>query len=718
MARRIAIIVGAVVLLLVLGAFLLVVDPSLARGPVAGYLSASIGQRSSVGSISSHLGRTSVFTLHDVRIDNPSWATAAPQLARIGAVEVTIAWGELIRQRHAARLVLRDFEIDLERKSPDQVNWSSKPQPKNSSGLPVQTVWFDNGRIHYLDAVLALDAQFVARPVHTSDAGDPVAAKQEASRPAQSTEGNPPSAARTLVTRIDFSGTYRQGRFSGSLGLGDTLGGDAMFPIDLVLNAGATRLDAQGRTDATLSHIDARLAIGGPTMANLYPFLLLPLPASPPYHVEGQLVRNDTDFAYRDFAGGIGETELTGSATYQLRDAKPYLNVNLHSHVLNFADLGPLVGIHGAPGANAAEAQGNGKEGESPPAKDQPAAVPVQGAPADKAQQLANGSAQTAKAVENADSPSRKVLPSGAFSGKRLQAIDADAKLSADQIRMPKPFAFESMSVDLHLREGRLTLEPLAFGFAGGTLDSTVTLNGNREPMAGTVHATVRQAHISRLFPTSKYLATSTGLIGATIDLQGTGDSVAALLGKSNGTAAAASSGGDVPSFLVDVIGLDAGALARHKVTGEDRTAIRCIATVFSVHDGDATADTIVVDTATTQITGTGDINFGTEGLALTFDPLPKKVSFPVARTPLHIDGTFAHPKVGVDKPSLALRGAAVLALAALNPIAAVLPLIHAPTGKDADCGALLAQAQPARAQEKAPSTAPAAPPASKGSRH
>ena len=92
----------------------------------------------------------------------------------------------------------------------------------------------------------------------------------------------------------------------------------------------------------------------------MYPFLLLPLPASPPYELSGHLVLNGKRYSLEKLAGTIGSTDVYGSAAYVDREPRPMLTADLHSKHLNIEDLGPLIGVQtkaaaGKPPATQAE---------------------------------------------------------------------------------------------------------------------------------------------------------------------------------------------------------------------------------------------------------------------------------------------------------------------------------------------------------------------------
>ena len=87
--------------------------------------------------------------------------------------------------------------------------------------------------------------------------------------------------------------------------------------------------------------------------------------------------------------------------------------------------------------------------------------------------------------------------------------------------------------------------------------------------------------------------------------------------------------------------------------------------------------------------------------------PKPKSPGILSLRTPVHLYGSFRHPDYGLDKGKLFLRAGAAVALALVNPLTALIPLIETGPGKDTDCARLLAPVQAAKQQANATGTAP-----------
>lgn len=63
-------------------------------------------------------------------------------------------------------------------------------------------------------------------------------------------------------------------------------------------------------------------------------------------------------------------------------------------------------------------------------------------------------------------------------------------------------------------------------------------------------------------------------------------------------------------------------------------------------------------------------------------------------RAPLYVRGSFKQSRVSVDKEVLAMRAGGAIALAALAPVAALIPLVNAGPGENSECAKLLADAR------------------------
>ena len=101
-------------------------------------------------------------------------------------------------------------------------------------------------------------------------------------------------------------------------------------------------------------------------------------------------------------------------------------------------------------------------------------------------------------------------------------------------------------------------------------------------------------------------------------------------------------------------------------------------------------ANALILDTDVTTVFGSGRIDLGHETIDLTLAPKTRQFSPIALRGPIHVRGTFSKPQVSVDIPKVAARGVGALLLGLVNPLLALLPLIEAGPGGDADCAKLI----------------------------
>jgi len=144
----------------------------------------------------------------------------------------------------------------------------------------------------------------------------------------------------------------------------------------------------------------------------------------------------------------------------------------------------------------------------------------------------------------------------------------------------------------------------------------------------------------------------------------------------------------------MEMAGLHVLEIVALKIAGDKPIAIRCGMAGFAVKNGVMQAERLIFDTAISNVSGSGSIDFAQEKLDLTLTPKSKEPSLIALRSPIYLRGTFAKPDVAVNTGRIAVRGLGALALGLANPLLALAPLVEAGPGMDSDCGRLIAEAQ------------------------
>jgi uncharacterized protein involved in outer membrane biogenesis len=285
---------------------------------------------------------------------------------------------------------------------------------------------------------------------------------------------------------------------------------------------------------------------------------------------------------------------------------------------------------------------------------------------------------------------SDRVLPQINFNREKLGVMDADVTLNAASLRIPEQVPLKDFSGRIRLVSGVLTLDPINFGFAGGNIVSTITLDSRSDPIAGTLALDMKRVRLSELFPTVERMKQSGGRVGAQVRLKGNGNSVADLLASSNGNVIAGMAGGRISEVAVWIANLHGGELVRLLFGGDRPTRIRCGAFAMDVRGGIGTVESFVFDTEESRLDGAGEVDLRSEQFEVVLRPEPKKPGVLSLRGPIRIEGSFRKVSYGLAPESLA-RALGAVALGAVNPLLALIPLIETGPGEDADCREVLA---------------------------
>lgn len=162
--------------------------------------------------------------------------------------------------------------------------------------------------------------------------------------------------------------------------------------------------------------------------------------------------------------------------------------------------------------------------------------------------------------------------------------------------------------------------------------------------------------------------------------LTGDGNSVARLLGTSDGEVKLPIDDGAVSKLLLEEAGLNIGNTIFTKLAGDKPEKINRAAADLVAKDGVWRTRLFFVDAETMRIDVDGSINPKDETLDLELHPYGKGIRVLSLRSPVYLRGTLRHPDTGVEKGSLLARGAGATVLGVAAAPAAALAELVAPS--------------------------------------
>jgi len=624
---------------------------------------------------------------HDITLGNPKTIDDAPRMAHLARVDAWLApLGLLSHSVHLPRIALVRPDATLIRHADGDNNWTfdlggssddASTQP-SAWEVEVDQIYLDKATVTLKDAVSDADITLAVKPLGDAIAFEQIAGKRTADDSDLAQSAGQPG---DFVFGWTIDGRYKDEPLTGSGKLGGMLSMESAahpFPVQADVRSGGTRVQVAGSIIKPMNFGGAELDVkfSGPSLDRLHRLTGITLPATPSYETDGHVsARFQGDdgarFAYKDFNGRIGESDIHGSLTYTLDDPRPSLTGAVISNQLRFADLSPLIGAD-----SSKHQEQRGVASKQPPGK---------------------------------------VLPVEPFKTEQWKTMDADVKFTARRIvpaktdsqgddnnDKQKSLPFSDIYAHVVLEDGDILIDPLRFGVADGNLNTTLRLEGSRSPMAVRMDLHARGLELDKILPKVEALDSSLGQINGDATLSGTGNSVAAIMGDANGRVTVLIDQGQISRNLMELAGLNVGNYLVGKLFGDKPTAINCAAADIRISNGVAKPNVFVFDTKDAVINITGDTHFKTEQLDFTITPKSKGIRLLTLRTPLVVNGTYADPSPGVKPGPLIARGAAAVILGVVGtPAASLLALISPTKAKANQCGPVIARIKKSGADDE-----------------
>ncbi|WP_318364759.1 AsmA family protein [Enterobacter sp.] len=602
----------------------------------------------------------------DVVLGNPPDIPAVT-MVHLPRVEATLAPLALLTKTvYLPWIKFQQPDARLIRLSEKNNNWTfnlaSDDKPKDENAQPsswsfqLDNILFDRGRIDIDDKVSRADIEILVDPL-----GKPLPFSE-----VTGSDKDKNAKVGDYVFGLKAKGRYNGQPLTGSGKIGGMLAlksEGTPFPVQADFRSGNTRVAFVGTVSdpMKMGGVDLKLKFAGDSLGELYDLTGVLLPDTPPFETDGRLVakidaEKTSVYDYRNFNGRIGDSDIHGSLTYTTGKPRPKLEGDLESRQLRLADLGPLIGVDTGKGAEQS------KRSEE-------------------------------KKGEKTNQPAGKVLPYDRFETDKWDVMDADVRFKGRRIEHGSSLPLSDLSTHIILKNADLRLQPLKFGMAGGTINSNIHLEGDKKPMQGRADIQARRLKLKELMPDVELMQKTIGEMNGDAEFRGTGNSIAALLGTSNGNLKLLMNDGVISRNLMEILGLNVGNFIVGQIFGDDEVRVNCAAANMDLVNGVARPSIFAFDTENAIINVTGTASMASEQLDLTINPESKGIRIVTLRSPLYVRGSFKDPQAGVKPGPLIARGAVAAALATLvTPAAALLALISPSEGQENQCSNILSQ--------------------------
>lgn len=567
-----------------------------------------------------------------LQVAPPAWAASRPPTLDAQTVQLDLRYRDLLTGWRGGALVVQRLQadrlaLDLLRDQDGRATWQTGQGAPDTDVPPppvqVRTLAVQNGTAQLQD-----DARQLTLALDFSLA-------QGAAGPGiqASATGRLRQEAITAALRTEGPLPWVSGPDAVETGL----------TFHVQVGQAALAFDGRAGSLSTLEGLRGTFGVGGLSLAPVGRALDLTLPASHPFAAAGSVAHHANRWDLDIVLATVGRSSVHGQVHHDTVGGRGRVTGSLVSPLFQLRDLAPAIGAA-------------------------PAGTP---APAGRR---------------------HRTLPDRPFDLAALRAMDADVQLSVARLDLGTPAlqAVQALDTRLRLDAGVLVLDALTARLADGRVTGRLQLDGRQTPARWDttlrVHG-LRLEHWVRAVNRPGQPPYASGQLGMTLQVAGRGRSTAELLATANGRAVLLWTRGAISHLLVEAAGLDLAQGLGVLLVGDDVLPVTCGAADLRIHDGQLTPTLLMVDTRDSTLWVEGQASFASETLALTARVHPKDFSPLSLRSPLRVEGTFAAPRVQLERGALLGRLGPAALLALVTPLAGLLPLLD--TGGDSGAPAV-----------------------------
>lgn len=594
------------------------------RAPAEAILTSRLGREVQIAApFRLHFRGTIHLAVGALRISSPS-EYEVPHLIDAQGLTLDLGYGDLYALRrdsealHLASLTAEQIDAALVRLADGRANWqfaekSSRPPPS------LDRLWVRQGRIALRDATLNTD--LTVRIV-------------------------PPDNEAARATRAEISGRLRERPLRASItlpaGLPGALPDAGTEPIAITGQAEYGGLHASFDGNFGVGDFRATAAIRGPSLSILGRLFGVTMPTTAPFNLQAEVIKDAPDWQVTIKQARVGKSDLAGKFTYDARPQPPFLKGELSGRNFVLADLAPAFGTRDEEGSVVRPAQG-------------------------------------------------RTLPNRRLDLPSLTRLNASVTIHFERVDLGSAFRepISPLRAKLTLDGGRMSVAEIDASTAQGRFSGTLAVDARPDRPEWRADLAWDNLRLDQWLAAAKpgpddsrRRATPnpppwfTGSLNGRTQLVGHGHSTAELLGSLDGRATFFVRNGTVSHLALEALGLDVAQGLGLLLTGDDRQPVECAVIDLEAKNGLMTPRVALVATPVTVVMIDGDIDFTREQLNLRLSAKPQNLSPLTLRSPFHVDGSFAEPKLRPAATPLAARALAAMGLALVNPLAAIIPFI------------------------------------------
>ncbi len=196
----------------------------------------------------------------------------------------------------------------------------------------------------------------------------------------------------------------------------------------------------------------------------------------------------------------------------------------------------------------------------------------------------------------------------------------------------------------------KLSLAPLALTYLGGTIKGDFSADFNKKTPVLSAKGRIEKWRLGRLMREFGLTAPFNSTIYMSFDVNGAAGSAIGLLKSLTGRVTASLWGGEIPTRLIDLTGLNLVTWVFSNTSGKDTSKLVCAVMPLHFKNGRASTTSLIIETENVQIVGGGSVDLRSETMDLSFVPRPKRKQVVDIVSPFSIKGHMGKPNLEVKQ--------------------------------------------------------------------
>jgi uncharacterized protein involved in outer membrane biogenesis len=381
---------------------------------------------------------------------------------------------------------------------------------------------------------------------------------------------------------------------AGTIGGLELLESAAPYPVDLSGDVAGLKVILKGEIAQPLEGrgYSLSLAASGGSLDGLGAMLAVDLPPGRPVQLTAILDDAESAIRIHDIVAQIGRSDASGEITLRAGEPNWHLGVNLAANQIGLDDF------------------------------------------------------VAAESDTDSEFDDPRMFPAEPLPYRWMRNIDITGRVAADHVTYGGTPMTGAM-LEGSIAAGRLTIDRLHFGYAGGEVALRATGDVNPAAPLWTLQGSGRRLAggetLGQLFGLTMI---SGGHADLEVNLSASGGSLRDIAETLAGGAGMSVTNGHINDDLMRLFLTD---LTRAVSLRGGSAQLRCMTAVYDFTDGNGHARTFVADTGAAVVNGVGAVSLRSETINMTFEPAAKDVSLAALAVPVHVTGRLGNPAVTPD---------------------------------------------------------------------